>query len=233
MKNRTVIGILCIVFAVAVVFLVSPLINTLSLDTTKVVRLSQNIARGAVIEKADLETVVVKTNTLPLGTLKNETDIIGRYAVSALYAGDYLTASKLTDEANTADAVLENLNGSKVAVSMTISSFAAGLSGKLENGDIVSVIAVSKDGKESTIPAQLQYLRVITATTSGGIDQDDLTAKEDGTREAFNTITVLVTPEQARILTQYENNCTLRVALVYRGDPATVQKFIEKQDSIL
>ena len=38
MKNRTVIGIVCIVLAVAVTFVVSPLVNNISDKKTEVIR---------------------------------------------------------------------------------------------------------------------------------------------------------------------------------------------------
>ena len=58
-------------------------------------------------------------------------------------------------------------------MSITIGSFAGGLSGKLENGDIVSICVTDKDD-HTEIPAGLKYVKVITTTTSGGIDENDV-----------------------------------------------------------
>ena len=47
MKNRTVIGVICMVLAVAVTFLVAPLVNRLSTDTSSVVRLSSDVTASS------------------------------------------------------------------------------------------------------------------------------------------------------------------------------------------
>ena len=144
MKNRTIIGIVCMILAVAMTFAVAPLVNRLTSDTTTVVRLKQEVGRGAKITAEQVETVKVKTDTMPQGVYVNTADVIGKYASSTLYAGDILTKAKLTKDANSADDVFASLNGSKVAVSVTIDTFAAGLSGKLQNGDIISLITIEE-----------------------------------------------------------------------------------------
>lgn len=230
MKNRTVIGVICMVLAVVVTFAVAPLVNKLSTDTSDVIRLSQDVKQGVQITADHLEIAKVKSDTVPAGTVNDPKDIIGKYASSVLYAGDYLTAAKLTGEANTASDVFASLDGSKVAVSVTIDTFAAGLSGKLENGDVISMIVVDKNTGKATIPGSLKYMKVITTTTSGGIDQDSVVKNEDGSYEIPSTVTLLANTEQAKLLAGYEANTTLTVALVYRGEPENANKFLDKQD---
>lgn len=62
MKNRTIIGIVCMILAVAMTFAVAPLVNRLTSDTTTVVRLKQEVGRGAKITAEQVETVKVKTD---------------------------------------------------------------------------------------------------------------------------------------------------------------------------
>lgn len=90
MKNRTIIGIVCMILAVAMTFAVAPLVNRLTSDTTTVVRLKQDVGRGAKITAEQVETVKVKTDTIPQGVYVNTADVIGKYASSTLYAGDTL-----------------------------------------------------------------------------------------------------------------------------------------------
>ena len=172
MKTRTIIGIICMVLAVVITFAVAPLVNRLTSDTSTVIRLAEDIKQGAQITEAQIESVKVKTDSIPTGTIKNPKEVVGKYAASDLYAGDYFTAAKISGESNTADDVFASLDGSKVAVSVTIDTFAAGLSGKLQNGDIISIIVTDSNTKESTIPGELRYVKVITTTTAGGIDKD-------------------------------------------------------------
>lgn len=233
MKNRTVIGIICMVLAVAITFCVAPIVNKLSSDTTSVIRLSADAKQGTQITEEQIETVEVKTDTLPAGVIAEKSAVIGKYAASNLYAGDYFSKDKLTSEANTADDVFASLDGNKVAVSVTIDSFAAGLSGKLKNGDIISMIVTDKDKGTTTIPGALKYVKVITTTTAGGVDKDSVIKNDDGTYELPSTVTVLVSVEQAKLLAKYEENSTMQTALVFRGDTETANKFLATQDEFL
>jgi pilus assembly protein CpaB len=233
MKNRTVIGIVCMVLAVAMTFFVSPLVNKLTSDTTTVIRVSADIKQGAQITDKYIETVEVKTDTLPAGVITQKSQVIGKYAASNIYAGDYFTAAKITDEANTAEDVFATLDGTKIAFSITIDSFAAGLSGKLQNGDIISIIVMEKDTGATSIPGSLKYLQVITTTTAGGVDKDSVVKNDDGTFDLPSTVTVLVNADQAKLLARYENNSTMQTALVYRGDKDTASRFLTKQDEYL
>ena len=230
MKNRTVIGVICMVLAIAITFLVAPLVNRLSTDTSEVIRLAADVKQGVQITADHLKVARVKTDSIPAVTLNDPKDVIGKYAASALYAGDYLTTAKLTGEANTASDVFASLDGTKVAVSVTIDTFAAGLSGKLENGDIISMIVVDKETGRAFIPAALRYMKVITTTTSGGIDQDSIVKNEDGSYEIPSTVTLLANTEQAKLLAKYNAETTLTVALVYRGSTENAQKFLDAQD---
>ena len=64
-------------------------------------------------------------------------------------------------------------------------------------------------------------MRVITTTTESGVDQDENI--DDG--KAI-TVTLLVTPEQAELLSQYESVTSMHFVLVYRGDKATADEYI-------
>ena len=73
------------------------------------------------------------------------------------------------------------MTGEKRAISITIPSFAGGLSGKLISGDIVSVIAVDyKEKGETVVPEELQYVEVIAVTDKKGNDDETVTVKPDG-----------------------------------------------------
>lgn len=229
MKNRTAIGIVCIILAVAVTFVVSPLVNNISDKKTEVVRFTADVSHGTEIKDTDIELVEISNSALPEKVIKDKNSVVGKYATTDIFKGDFATESKVTDNANTASDIMASLKGDKVAMSITINSFAGGLSGKLENGDIVSIYVTNKDD-ETENPAALKYVKVITTTTSGGIDENDVVENEDGSFELPTTITVLVSVEQAKILANYEESATMHVALVYRGDDATANKFLKAQD---
>lgn len=117
---------------------------------------------------------------LPSGIMTDKDDVIGKYATADLKVGDYILDSKLSYEPAAENAYLYNLDGTKQAISVTIKSFATGLSGKLESGDIVSVLVADYKGMgETVIPPELQYVEVISVTASSGYDANTGEAVED------------------------------------------------------
>ncbi len=223
--NRTIIGIICIVAALAICFGVAPLVNRLNDGKTEIVRVSQTILKGSQIGESDIEVVKVGSFNLPSGLYVKKEDVIGKYATGDLFPGEYILPAKVTTDINTATDILEGLGSTQKAISLTIGSFAQGLSGKLETGDIISVIVYSqKDGFAFT-PSELQYVKVITSTTSSGVDKADRT---DNTQPV--TVTFLVNQQQAELLAQYEKAASMHFALEYRGDAATAQKYLDRQN---
>jgi pilus assembly protein CpaB len=230
MKNRTIIGIVCIVLALVVTFGVAPFVNKISDSRTDIVRMKKNVDQGHLISEDDIEIVTVGSHGLAIGTITKKEEVVGKFAACDLKAGDPLFSSKLSASSDSADDVFRTLNGEKQAISITISTFAGGLSGKLENGDIVSLIVFDKTTYEASIPGGLTYVKVITTTTKDGFDKDEVTPNEDGTYELPTTVTLLVNPEQAKMLVEYENTGAIHADLVYRGDSKTAQAFLDAQD---
>jgi len=227
-SSRTVIGIICIVLALLITFGVAPLVNRFTDQKVEIIRLKADVARGQIITADHIETVKVGLYNLPDKVIKDSKSVVGKYAATDLYVGDYLFDSKLSSDNKSADDVLLGLGGKKVAISVNISDFAAGLSDKLENGDIVSVIIYDKENDISYTPATLKYVKVITTTTSEGIDKDEITERENSA-----TVTVLVTPEQAELLAHYNSVTTIHFSLVYRGNAEKSEAYIKTQDEYL
>ena len=230
MKNRTIIGIVCIVLALVVTFAVAPLVNKLSDSRTDIVRLKSDIVQGHMIQESDIEIVTVGSTGLPANIITKKEAVVGKFAACDLKANTDLLQSMISDKSDSADDVFHTLDGTKQAISITISSFAGGLSGKLENGDIVSLVIYENETNKATIPGGLTYVKVITTTTAEGFDKDELTPNEDGTYELPTTLTLLVNPTQAKMLVEYENRGVIHADLVYRGDSKTAQKFLDAQD---
>lgn len=227
MKNRTILAIIASVLALAVIFGLIPLAEDITSSDIQVVRLKSNITRGTQITAEHLEVVSVPSYALPTGALQDANSVIGKYAASQLYAGDYLSNSKISSVSISADDVLESLDG-KVAISVALSSFAGSLSGKLENGDIVRFYMTGQEGTFS--PEYLQWVKVITTTTGDGIDKDQIIINEDGSYSMPSSVTVLVSEEQARFLANYATGYSIHIGLIYRGDAETAQTYLDMQD---
>ena len=235
MKNRTIIGIACILIALIVAFVISPLVNKLGDSRADIVRIKRDIMQGHKITADDIEVVTVGSYNLPAEVMTDKSDIIGKYAASELTKGDYLLPSKVSNSADSASDVFMTLDESQVAISITIPSFAGGLSGKLQNGDVVSLIVYTNIDNEVsvTIPKALKYVKVITSTTADGLDKDELTKNEDGTYELPTSLTLLVNTIQAKLLAKYENNAKIHVVLVSRGNEKLAKKYLDEQAAIL
>ena len=108
--NRTVIGIICIVVALAICFGIAPLVNRLSDGKTKIVRLIRDISAGATITEADIEVADVGSYNLPTGVIKDKAQVVGKCALSNLTKGDYLFPSKIGNDTNNAGRMLESLD---------------------------------------------------------------------------------------------------------------------------
>lgn len=234
LKNRTVIGVLCILLSLLICFGLTPLFNASAAHKTTIVRVAREIKAGQEVTADMLENVEVGGYNLPENVIRLPENVVGRYAAADLSIGDYILPAKLSDTPAAENAYLYNLNGEMQAVSVTIKSFANGLSGKLQSGDIVSVIAPDyKKQGVTIIPPELQYVEVISVTAPSGFDANTGETTEDDARELPSTVTLLVSPEQARILAELEADNKLHLALVYRGEPENAAKFIEAQALII
>lgn len=231
-RNRTVIGVLCILLALIICFGVTPLFSRSASEKTEIVRVTKDIKEGDEITAEMVQTVEVGAYNLPQNLMTDKKEVVGKYATADLAAGDYILTSKLSAVPAAENAYLYNLDGKKQAISVTIKSFATGLSGKLESGDIVTVIVADYQGKgETAIPPELQYVEVISVTASSGYDAN--TGEVVDEKELPSTVTLLVTTEQAKVLAELEQDSELHLALVYRGTPENAAKFIAAQDALI
>lgn len=236
LKNRTVLGVICIALALIICFAITPLFNASKSSTMRIVRVKNDLKIGQEITAKDIEIVEVGAYNLPSEVMKNSEDVIGKYASAEMIKGEYVLAAKISDTPASENAYLYNLTGKKRAISITIPSFAGGLSGKLISGDIVSVIAIDyKEKGETVVPEELQYVEVIAVTDKKGNDDKTVTVKPDGEEETElpETVTLLVTPEQANILAELEAEGEIHVALVYRGTAENARKFVDAQEKFL
>lgn len=123
-----------------------------------------------------------------------------------------------------------------VAISVTTQTLATGLSDKLQGGDIIRMYHYDDNNvlePVSDIP-ELRFVKVLSVSDSKGLDVDYTTPpEEDEERQQTATITVLATPEQAMLLTRYENEGILHVALISRGNEKLSGELLSRQAEIL
>lgn len=234
-RNRTIIGAVCILLAILVCFGITPLFNAGLKAQTEAVRVkAEVIPRGTYITADMVEVYTRGASGMSDAIATSLDEVVGRYTDVELRKSTDVNTGWLSSEPLTQYEYLTKLDGSKVAISVTIPTFAKGGSGKVEAGDIIMLFATDKDTGETTQPPELKYVEVLAATQSSGADkeyqapQDD---EEENPEESLpSTITLLVNTEQAQLLAHLEESNSLHLAFVYRGTRENAEKFLAAQD---
>ncbi len=237
LKNRTVVGAVCIAVALIVGFVLVPIVSNSASASVTVVRAKQDIPVGTLIKKDMLDTVSVGKKGLSDNVLHDVNDVVGKYAAVVITAEDNISASKLSSTGS-----MYNLNDGQLLISVAVKSFADGLSGKIQAGDIVSVFyppsqntlsgTASTNKVDATCPPELQFVKVAAVSTATGNDTDEATVKKQASSSNTNdlpaTVTLLVNARQAQILAGQENNAA-HLALACRGDSGIADQLLTKQ----
>lgn len=229
-QNRTVLGATCIVVAFILCFVISPIISNTGDKTITVVRVTADIKSGDEITKDMVTEIKMSSTNQPEGIVSSDDDVIGKFAAVDMMKGDNVLKSKVSDTPYVENTYLAGLNGSNRAISVTLKSFATGLSGKLKSGDIVSIIAPDYQKTGMTIiPSELQFVEVIAATNKSGADVDETAENED---DLPSTVTLLVSEKQALLLADLEKSGTIHMSLVYRGNRTKAEEFLKAQEDL-
>lgn len=231
-SRRAVLGITCIILSALIAFVVFPFVIGLIGRTTDIVRVKETIRVGDQISESNIEKVKVSSYNLPLDIVKNENDVLGKYATAKLEKGDYILKSKLVANMVTSGNYMNALNGSKQIVSVTIKEFSNGISGKLMSGDVVQVFNNGEVvNNRGTAYPELQYVKVLAVTAPTGVDMGGQSLTDNAELPA--SVTLLVNKSQAKLLSGLEKNGNIYFSLVYRGDDETANQFLQKQDEVL
>ncbi len=234
LKNRTTVGIACIVLSLLICFGLTPMFNKAVSNKVKIVRVTKNIAIGDEITSNMVQIIEVGGYNLPDQVIKNKENVIGKFATTDMLKGDYILPSKLSEKPLAEYGYLENFTGDKRAISVTLRNFASGISGKLQNGDIVSVYVADYGDRRQTIsPKELKYVEVLAITLSTGYDTSQTKIEDGEDKELPSTVTLKVSEQQAIMLADFEANGKIHLAFVYRGDNDNAEAFLVKQDKLL
>ena len=103
-----------------------------------------------------------------------------------MFAGDSFTDKKLSDSIDTSDSLLRQLKPNETAMSVTVRSLANGLSGKLQQGDIIQIVSVDEDDK-AQIYEELQYVEVLATTSDKARTTPTATARSTRTMRTAAT----------------------------------------------
>ena len=236
-NSRFLYGILSILLAAIIAFIASPTVTRKTNSKVEIVRITTALDRGDPITAKDVELAEVGGFNLPDNVATKLEDVIGTYAASSLYPGDYILSGKVSSTPLSSDLTLNAIPDGMVAISITVQSLAAGLSDKLQSGDIIRLYHYNDlSGTLNVVQdiPELKFVKVLSVSDSKGLDIDyTKQPEEDEERLQTATLTVQATPEQAILLTQYENEGMLHVALISRGNEALAKELLNQQAEIL
>lgn len=238
-KNHALIGIISIILGLLTAFVLTPIYSGILEKQEEVVRVKEKITEGELITADKLETVKVGSYGLSPDVIKSSDGITGKYAKTDFYKGSYITGEGLSDVAPLEDTYLNDIPDDKYAISITVQSFAAGLSSKLLKGDIVTIITKKGEGDEAIteIPRELTYVEVLSTTEEDGEDKENNgkeVKKEDDSKKKgkLATITLLVNGMQAEELASFENQRGIHVALKCRNNDKLKKELLDAQEKI-
>lgn len=198
---------------------------------TEIVRITQPVLKGEQVTKENAEVVEVGGYNLPTNVAHSLEDVEGLYVTADLAAGDYILTSKVSSVPISSDVALNDIPSGKVAISLTVKTLASGLSDKLQPNDIVRIYHFLETAEE--VP-ELRFVKVLSVTDSDGINVDNTKEPtEDEEPQQSATITVLASPEQARIITELENDGVAHVALISRNNDQLAEELLAEQDKTL
>ena len=236
-NSRFLYGILSILLAAIIAFIAIPTVTRKTNSKVEIIRITTALDRGDPITAKDVELAEVGGFNLPDNVATKLEDVIGTYATSSLYPGDYILSGKVSSTPLSSDLTLNAIPDGMVAISITVQSLAAGLSDKLQSGDIIRLYHYNDlSGTLNVVQdiPELKFVKVLSVSDSKGLDIDyTKQPEEDEERLQTATLTVQATPEQAILLTQYENEGMLHVALISRGNEALAKELLNQQAEIL
>ena len=231
LNNRFIFGILSLVLAAVIAFVALPTIARQTNGKTEIVRITQPVLKGETITSDNAEVVEVGGYNLPSNVAHSMEDVEGLYVTADLAAGDYILTSKVSTIPVSSDVALNDIPSGKVAISLTVKTLASGLSDKLQPGDIIRIYHFLETAEE--VP-ELRFVKVLSVTDADGINVDNTKEPtEDEEPQQSATITVLASPEQARIITEMENDGVAHVALISRNNDQLAEELLAEQDKTL
>jgi pilus assembly protein CpaB len=212
--NRRLLNILLIAFVIAagcsyLVFrLVGNRLTGSRQTTTRVVAAATDIKLGTVLRDADLTTVEI-AGTVPKGAILKREDVIGRGVISNLYLGEPIQESRLAAPGSgggLAATIPQGMRASAVKVNDVV-----GVAGFVTPGMHVDVLIAgtppgNNAGQGPVVRTLLQNIEVLSAGT-------DIQRDAEGKPQQVQVVNLLVTPDQAELLSLASNETRIQLVL--------------------
>jgi len=215
--NRRLLTILLIAFVVAAActfgvyrILGRMIVASKPVPTTSVVAAAADIKLGTVLAKSDLTTTQI-AGSLPKDAILKPEDAIGRGVIANIYQGEPILSSRLAPTGSgggLAATIPDGMRACAVKVDDVV-----GVAGFVTPGMRVDVLASgvppdAAQGAGQVTKTILQNIEVLSAGT-------DIQKDAEGKPQQVQVVNLLVTPEQAQMLSLASNQ--LKIQLVLRN----------------
>jgi len=178
-------------------------------SSTRVVAAATDIKLGSVLGPKDLTTIEIDGN-LPKGAILKQSDVVGRGAISNIYAGEPILENRLAAPGaggGLAATIPPGMRACAVKVDDVV-----GVAGFATPGMRVDVLISGDPGKGrstgagSRVRTLLQNIEVLSAGT-------DIQRDAEGKPRQVQVVNLLVTPNQAELLSLAGNETKIQLAL--------------------
>jgi pilus assembly protein CpaB len=215
--NRRLLTILLVAFAIAGIcaFLVYRIVSVRMMaskpvSTARVISAAKDIPLGAVLQQSDLSTITI-AGAQPKGVITKPEQAIGRGAIDRIYQGEPILESQLAglgSGGGLAPTIPDGMRASAVRVDEVV-----GVAGFVIPGMRVDVLVSGNppgEGAQQGVVTKtiLQNIQVLSAGT-------DIQRDAEGKPQQVQVVTLLVTPQQAQMLSLASNS--LKIQLVLRN----------------
>ena len=179
-------------------------------STTQVMVAARNMPVGTMIGETDLKTGAW-SGSLPAGAVLQKEDAIGRGVVAAIYEGEPVSESRLAAKGAGAGMAATIPPGMR-AVAIRVNDV-VGVAGFVVPGQHVDILVLGMPpgGSAATGTITKTILQNIAVLSAGQNIQQDTQGKP----ETVQVVNLLVTPEQAEVLSLVSND--MRIQLILRN----------------
>lgn len=230
LKNKIVIGCVCLIIAALLAFGLLPRLYNSRSATTEVVRLNQTVEYGTVIDQSMLTLVEVGAYGLSGRVATSKADVIGKVAATTVYADENLLPEwfmSLEDFEKEAVKQGANLEAGQVLITVSFPTVSSGIAGLLRSGDSVDVYEyATNELGQSVVSKALAGMTVYDVLNSKLISLDGL----DAALEADETLSAddydfvpayvifIANEQQAKALIKLEREKSMHLTLLEAGD---------------
>lgn len=225
LKNKYVIFGVCMLLSAIIAFFIVPKQNQKLAEGENVVRVVKKVEANSLISEDMLK--LEKSIAPPQKSIKSKDEIVGKYSVVPLYPEDNLIIDRFSDSVLGNDRKLYEIDGvNTFAISISLKTLAASVSGKIMAGDVVNVLGFNTEQKTLVDYATLKHIEVLSVTNNKAKDLGSESAStteenSDADNVVPATITLKVNSEQAKLLVSAENTGSLHIVFAGRGEVAS------------